>query len=134
MPNNLSKITNLQKRLDQTLELGGAKKINAQHKTGRLTARQRIDHLTDKGSFIERGQLATSDLPEAKTSTPADGKITGFAKIDNRRICITADDATVKAGAGGRVAGKKEYHLHDYARKKGIPCVHLGDGGGGAYS
>jgi len=130
MPTHQSKIEELQQRLAKTLELGGSKKIVTQHKANRLTARERIEKLTDKDSFIERGQLATSDLSEAKDSTPADGKITGFGKINNQRVCITAEDVTVKAGAGGRVGGKKEYHLHDYARKKGIPCIHLGDGGG----
>jgi acetyl-CoA carboxylase carboxyltransferase component len=120
----------LQKLSQKALEMGGQEKIEKQHSLGRLTARERIAKLLDSGTFEERGLLAHSDLPEAKDKTPADGKVCGLGMIDGRWVGITADDATVLAGAGGRIGYQKEFKTHYYAQKKGLPSIHLGDGGG----
>lgn len=133
MPKNtpqLDALQQLEAAKAKTLEMGGSEKVAKQHARNRLTARERIDKLLDKGSFYEMGQLAHSDLPEAAEQTPADGKVCGFGKIEGRQIGITSDDATVMAGSGGRIGYQKEFKTHDYARQRGIPSVHLGDGGG----
>ena len=123
-------LNELNKRLEQSLQMGGEQRITRQHKRGRMTVRERIDHLLDEGSFDEMGQLAHSDLPEAADKTPADGKVCGFGAIDRRTVFVSADDATVMAGAGGRVGVGKQFKGAKYAIEKGFPIIHLGDGGG----
>src|SRR5688500_12083433 len=120
----------LEKRLQQSKAMGGASRIARQHSRGRMTVRERIDYLLDNDSFDELGQLAHSDIPDAADKTPADGKVCGFGAIDKRTVFISADDATVMAGAGGRVGVGKRFQSAKYALKKGFPIVHLGDGGG----
>ncbi|MCU0447701.1 MAG: hypothetical protein MUE85_22600 [Microscillaceae bacterium] len=120
----------LAEKTQKALEMGGKEKVKKQHGLGRLTARERIQKLLDKNTFYEMGQLAHSDLPEAQTKTPADGKVCGFGEINGQKVGISADDATVMAGAGGRIGYQKEFKTHQYAHKKGFPSIHLGDGGG----
>ncbi len=127
---NQSGIQKLQEKINQALNMGGEKRIERQHSLGRLTARERIQKLLDPKTFYEVGQLANSDLPEAKDKTPADGKVCGYGEIDGRQVGITADDATVMAGAGGRIGYQKEFKVHIKAHQKGFPSIHLGDGGG----
>lgn len=92
--------------------------------------RERIAKLLDTKSFDEQGLLAHSDLPEAAKKSPADGKICGWGSIEKRPVFVSADDVTVMAGAGGRVAVSKQFKYSQYAYDKGIPCIHLGDAGG----
>ena len=120
----------LRDRKAAALDMGGEKRIARQHAKGRMTARERINFLLDDDTFDEIGQLAHSDLPEAADKTPSDGKICGYGEIDNRMIYVSADDATVMAGAGGRVGVGKQFKGAQYAAQKGYPIVHLGDGGG----
>ncbi len=124
------KIDVLKEKEAWALGMGGEDKILRQHRKNRLTARERIDALLDRGTFDENGMLAHSDLPGVQDVTPADGKICGFGMVDNREILVTADDVTVLAGAGGRVGVGKSHRLAGYAQRKGIPCVTLGDAGG----
>lgn len=123
-------LNDLAKREAQARQMGGEARIARQHARGRLTARERINQLLDPDTFDELGLLAVSDMPADRDATPADGKITGFGEIDRRTVFVSADDATVKAGAGGRVGVKKQYEGMNYALKKGYPIINLGDGGG----
>src|SRR5262245_3621758 len=111
----------LEKRLQQSTEMGGENRIARQHNRGRMTVRERINYLLDANSFDELGQLAHSDIPEAVDKTPADGKVCGFGEIDKRTVFVSADDATVMAGAGGRVGVSKQFTVMKYAVKKGFP-------------
>lgn len=111
-------------------EMGGADKLARQQAKGRLSARKRIEQLLDAGSFDEHGLLAVSDLPEMADKTPADGKLSGFGRIENRAVYVSADDVTVLAGAGGRTGTGKQFKGMKYAAQKGYPCIHLGDAGG----
>ena len=120
----------LAQRLEKSKEMGGAKRVTRQHEKGLLTARERIDYLLDEDTFDEMGQLAHSDLVEVADKTPADGKICGYGEIDQRTVYISADDATVMAGAGGRIGVGKQFQGAQYALQKGYPIIHLGDGGG----
>ena len=120
----------LRRRRAAALAMGGEGRIARQHAKGRLTARERIAELSDEGVFDERGLLARSDLPEARERSPADGKITGYGKVHGRDVMISADDVTVMAGSGGRVGVAKQLQWMDHARRRGLPCVHLGDAGG----
>ena len=127
---DLQGLAELARRQQKALNMGGEAKISKQHGLGRLTARERIAQLLDKNSFYEVGQLAVSALPEARDKTPADGKVCGFGTINQQQIGISADDATVMAGAGGKIGYTKEAKLHNDAQRKGLAVVHLGDGGG----
>lgn len=123
-------IHELRQRLQRSTKMGGEKRVQRQHDKGLLTARERIDLLLDENSFDEMGQLAHSDLAEVADKTPADGKICGYGEIDARTVYLSADDATVMAGAGGRVGVSKQFEGAQYAIRKGYPIIHLGDGGG----
>ncbi len=124
------KIAALKKRQDKALQMGGDDKVARQHHKGRMTARERINHLLDTNSFEETGMLAHSDLKAAQKKTPSDGKVCGYGELQQRDIFVAADDVTVLAGAGGRIGVSKVYEKMSYAQKKGLPCVYLGDAGG----
>ncbi|MCH9672923.1 MAG: hypothetical protein K0U93_15910 [Gammaproteobacteria bacterium] len=111
--------------------MGGPARIAQQHGKGRLTARERINHLLDCGTFRETGLLVRSDRPEDRDSTAADGKITGYGEIAGRAVYVAADDRTIKAGAYGHVAHRKQSEGMDYAVKKGFPVINLGEAAGG---
>ncbi|MBA3008739.1 MAG: carboxyl transferase [Proteobacteria bacterium] len=114
----------------RVLAMGGQIKIDRQHEKGRYAARERIDKLLDPDSFFEVGRFAHSDMPGMEGKTPADSKIAGYGKIDGRQVAITANDFTVMAATSSRVAGKKEHQIKNYAAKKGLPMVYLGEAGG----
>src|SRR5437868_10014048 len=79
---------------------GGPKAIEAQHKKGRLTARERIAKLIDPGtSFFELGVFAAHEMYEEWGGAPAAGTVTGLGHIRGRLVMVVANDATVKAGA-----------------------------------
>lgn len=114
----------------QVLAMGGKDKIQRQHAKGRYTARERIDRLLDPDSFFEVGRFAHSDVPGMEDKTPADSKITGYGKIADRQVAVSANDFTVMAATTSRVAGRKEGELKQYAAHKGIPIIYLGEAGG----
>ena len=110
--------------------MGGEQKIARQHEKGRYTARERIDKLLDPDSFFEVGRFAHSDMPGMEDKTPADSKIAGYGKIDDRLVAVTANDFTVMAATSSRTAGKKEYQIKTYGAAKGLPMIYLGEAGG----
>src|ERR1700719_382994 len=83
---------------DRLRQGGGPKKIEKQHRDGKLTARERISQLLDRSSmFLEIGLLVAHDRYEGQA--PGAGVVTGLGKIEGRPAVIVANDATVKAGA-----------------------------------
>ena len=78
----------LKARRNKALAMGGPEKLTKRKSQGVLNARERIDVLFDRGSFIEAGLLATSFRPEARDKTPADAKVTGFGTIDGRPASV----------------------------------------------
>lgn len=120
----------LQARREKAKQGGGLDKL-ARHKAGgKLTARERIDYLLDAGTFDEIGLLAHSDIPGEAENTACDSKITGFGKLDGRRVGVISADFTVKAATSSRVASKKQFTVHELCEKKGIPLVYMGEAGG----
>ncbi len=112
---------------------GGEKRIADQHAKGKLTARERIDLLLDQGSFQELGRLAThniSDFDMADKKYPGDGVVTGFGKVDGRRIAVYAQDFTVLGGSFSEVQSHKVCKIMELAQESGIPVVGLLDSGG----
>ncbi|MGC8604747.1 MAG: carboxyl transferase domain-containing protein, partial [Desulfomonilaceae bacterium] len=120
----------LERRKVRFMGMGGAKKVALKHARGTGTARDRIEKLLDPDSFFEIGLLNHSDVPGMEDKTPADGKVCGFGAINGRTVAVTADDATVLAGSGGRVGVEKERRLGRWAVEKGYPLINLGEGGG----
>ncbi len=112
---------------------GGQSRIDDQHKRGKLTARERIDALVDAGSFQELGRLAThnfSDFGMAEKRYPGDGVVTGFAKIDGRRVALYAQDFTVLGGSFSEVQSQKVCKIMELAMESGTPVIGLLDSGG----
>ncbi len=128
--NNLQNFDELNHRKEKALRMGGPHKIEAQHQKGFYTARERILRLVDSESFFEIGMLTHSDVPGMEAKTPADGKISGFGEIDGRKVGLSANDATVLAGSGGRIGHKKAFRVMQAAIKKGFPFINIGEAGG----
>src|SRR3954449_5389107 len=106
---------------------GGAERYHAANATkGKLFARERIALLVDEGSFVEDGLYANS-LAEG---LPADGVITGNARIDGRDVCVMANDSTVKAGSWGARTVEKIIRIIERAYATGVPMVYLVDSAG----
>jgi acetyl-CoA carboxylase carboxyltransferase component len=120
----------LNRRRQRALEMGGLEKVQRQHASGRLTARERIERLLDPDSFLEVGMLNHSDIPGMEEKTPADSKVAGFGKIDGRRVIVVANDFTVLAATSSRVAGRKEGELEQISSRRGLPLIYLGEAGG----
>ena len=117
-------------REQRTLAMGGEAKLAQRKAEGLLNARERIARLFDEGSFIESGMLAVSNRPEDKASTPADGKIAGFGRIEGREAGVLANDFTVKGASSAAINIKKLKHMKVTTKKRGIPMVFLGESTG----
>ena len=126
-------LATLRAKRQQALEGGGAKRIEAQHAKGKLTARERLSILLDEASFQELGALAThhnTDFGMDKHRHPGDGIITGFGKIQGRRVAVYAQDFTVLGGSFSEVQSNKISRILDLAIDAGIPVIGLNDSGG----
>src|SRR6202047_3121184 len=124
----LTEIKNEEARLQ---EGGGAKAAEAQHKKGRLTARERIARLIDpKTEFFELGIYAAYEMYQEWGGAPAAGTITGLARVAGRLVMIIANDATVKAGAFFPMTAKKVIRAQNIAIENRIPTIYLVDSAG----
>ena len=118
---------------ERSLRGGGAKRIEQQHARGRMTARERIATLLDDGSFQELGALATHNVVDfglADQRYPGDGVVTGFGKINGRRVAVFGHDFTVLGGSFSEVQSRKICRIQDLALESGIPLIGLNDSGG----
>ncbi|NTU75805.1 MAG: methylmalonyl-CoA carboxyltransferase, partial [Anaerolineaceae bacterium] len=118
---------------EKLLEGGGKDRIEVQHCKGKLTARERVLRLLDEGSFVEIDSLMTHRQTEfgmEKTKPLGDGFITGFGKINGKRVCIYAQDFTVFGGSFSEIAGQKVSKIMDMATQAGVPVIGMNDGGG----
>jgi acetyl-CoA carboxylase carboxyltransferase component len=114
---------------DKLRQGGGVRKIEKQHKEGKLTARERIARLIDPGSmFLEIGLLIAYDRYDGQA--PAAGVVTGLAKIESRPTVIVANDATVKAGAWWPETITKILRAQEIAMRNRVPIVYLVDSAG----
>ncbi|HKJ40159.1 MAG TPA: carboxyl transferase domain-containing protein, partial [Anaerolineales bacterium] len=112
---------------------GGPERIETQHKKGRLTARERIDLLMDKGSFREVDafvQHRTSDFDLDKQKFMGDSVVTGWGTIEGRLVYVFSQDFTVFGGSLGEVHAEKICKIMDMAMKNGAPMIGLNDSGG----
>jgi 3-methylcrotonyl-CoA carboxylase beta subunit len=110
---------------------GGEKKIDEQHKKGKLTARERIDYLLDKGSnFLEIGLFAGEGMYADQGGCPSGGVIAGIGYVQGRLVMIVANDATVKAGAWFPITAKKNLRAQEIALENRLPVIYLVDSAG----
>ncbi len=123
----------LERRRQETLLGGGQDRIDKQHKDGKLTARERIDLLVDKGTFVEIDRFVThhcTDFGMAEKKFYGDGVITGYGKIEGRLVYVFSQDFTVFVGALGMAFAQKICKIMDLAMKVGAPVIGLNDSGG----
>ena len=112
---------------------GGEKRIEQQHAKGRLTARERLDLLLDKGSFHEMDAFVThrtNDFGLEKQKIMSDSVVTGWGTIEGRLVYVFSQDFTVFGGSLGEVHAEKIIKLMDMAMKNGAPVIGLNDSGG----
>ncbi len=127
------KTNELAKRKQQTMAGGGPKRIEAQHKRGKLTARERIDVLFDPGTFEELDPFVVhscTDFEMENQKFPGDSVVTGFGKISGRDTFVFSQDFTVFGGSLSKVAAEKICKVMDTAAKVGAPVIGLLDSGG----
>jgi len=116
---------------EQIRQGGGDKAIEAQHKKGRLTARERIANLIDpKTELFELGLYAAHEMYGEWGGAPAAGTIIGLARVAGRLVMIVANDATVKAGAFFPMTAKKVIRAQNIAIENRIPTIYLVDSSG----
>ena len=127
------KLSILDKKIKEAQLGGGAKRIDDQHKKGKLTARERIHFLLDEGSFEEIGMLVThraTDFGLAKEKYPGDGVVTGYGTIDGRLVYVFSQDFTVFGGSLSETHAEKICRIMDLAMENGAPVIGLNDSGG----
>ena len=124
-------LSNMQKRLEKIYLGGGKKAIEKQKEKNKLTARERIDYLVDKGkSFIEIGAFAGYEMYDAQGGCPAGGTVAGIGYVSGRQCVIVANDQTVKAGAWFPITGKKNLRMQEMAMENHLPIIYLVDSAG----
>jgi len=126
-------LVKLREMREKALLGGGPERIGQQHAKGKLTARERLGLLLDHGSFQELGALATHNVVDFGLDDqqyPGDGVVTGFGRINGRRVAVFAQDFTVLGGSFGVVQSNKICRVQDLALESGIPLIGLNDSGG----
>lgn len=126
-------ILDLRKRKDEVLKGGGEKAIEKQVAMGKLTARERILYLLDKGSFHEYDMFvehAARDFDMDKMTLAGDGVIIGTGTIDGSPVCIFAQDFTVAGGSLGLMHARKITKIMDHSLKMRVPLIGINDSGG----
>src|SRR5690242_6060943 len=112
---------------------GGAERVAKQHASGKLTARERVEHLLDPGSFLELDKYVVhrcTDLDIGEQKHLGDGVITGHGTIGGRTVCVFSQDFTVFGGSLSGAHASKICKVMDLALKTGSPIIGLNDSGG----
>ncbi|HUB65648.1 MAG TPA: acyl-CoA carboxylase subunit beta [Methylocella sp.] len=120
-------------RRAQALKGGGPERTSAQHRRGKLTARERIALLTDDGSFEESGMFVEHRATEFgmdKRRVPGDGVVTGWGTVNGRAVFVFAKDFTVFGGSLSETHAQKITSLQEMALKNQAPLIGLFDSGG----
>ncbi len=127
------KIKALKEKEAKILEMGGEKLVSKQKEKGKLTARERMARLFDKGTFREIDMFVKhrcSNFNMAEVDIPSDGVITGHGLVDGRPVFAFAQDFTSRAGSLGEMHSAKICKVMDLALKAGVPFVGMNDSGG----
>ena len=112
---------------------GGQERIGKQHSKNKLTARERIDILLDKKSFVEMDMFVkhrSHDFGMEEKRYPSDGVVTGYVTIDKRKVFVFSQDFTVFGGSLSEAFAEKICKIMDMAMKVGAPVIGLNDSGG----
>ena len=117
----------IERRKQQSYEMGGSDRLVRQHERGRLNARERLAELFDPGSFFEIGNLVGSTEDPA---VPGDALVAGSGRIDGRPALAAAEDVTVLGGSIGSGASDKRYRLCQLAAQERVPLVMMLEGAG----
>lgn len=128
------KLSELYEHREQARQGGGKDKREYERGKGKLSARERIDFLLDPGSFEEIytfGKTLCTDFGMGDKRYFGDGLVTGFGRIDGRKVCVLAHDVTVLGGSGTCTHLRKWCEAIDLASKIGVPVIQLNDSGGG---
>lgn len=126
-------IKDLEERRGKAAMGGGQLKIEKQHEQGKLTARERIEILLDKGTFVEVDGFVESrinDFDLDKRRVPGDGVVTGYGEIDGRLVFVSSEDFTVIGGTLGEYHSFKIARLQDMAMEMKAPFICINDSGG----
>ena len=132
-PSVAERIEELRRRREEALAGGGPEAVQKQHARGKLTARERIDLLLDRGSFVETDQLTRHRVHEfgMEQHRPyGDGVVTGWGTIDGRKVFVFSQDFTVFGGSLGEVMSEKMCKIMDLAVATGAPVIGINDSGG----
>ena len=127
------KIKELKERETKLLEMGGPKLVAKHKEKGRLTARERLNHLFDNGTFRELDMFVTHrcvNFGMQQVDIPSDGVVTGHGLVDGRPVFAFAQDFTSRAGSLGEMHAQKICKAMDLALKAGVPFIGLNDSGG----
>lgn len=122
-------------RYEIAKRMGGEENIERQHRSGRLTARERIDLLLDAGSFNEIGALAGNAVYDNQgnlTDAAPSNLIGGKGKISGHSVVVSADDFTIRGGSSGSASSAKMVFMENYALEHRFPLIRLVDAGGGS--
>ncbi|MBT4943288.1 MAG: hypothetical protein HON31_04675, partial [Chloroflexi bacterium] len=128
-----SKLDDLNARRKKAHLGGGEKRIESQHKRGKLTARERLVSFFDDGSFSELDTFVThrsTDLGLEKQRLEGDAVVTGHGTVDGRQVFAYAQDFTVLGGSLSLVAAQKISKVMDHAMRMGAPIIGINDSGG----
>ena len=120
------KFQELNRRLEQADQAGGPKKIAKHHEAGKMTARERVLHLLDEGSFEEIDKFVVhrcTDFGMEKTHIPGEGVVTGFGRINGRGVYVFAQDFTVFGGSLSFTHAQKICKVMDLAYRNGYPLI-----------
>jgi acetyl-CoA carboxylase carboxyltransferase component len=125
------KISALQRELDKIYLGGGQKRIDKLHSQGKMTARERIEMLLDKGTErIEVGAFAGYGMYAEHGGCPAGGVVIMIGYVSGKQCIVVANDATVKAGAWFPITGKKNLRAQEIAMENNLPIIYLVDSAG----
>lgn len=124
-------VSGMNRRLEKIYEGGGPKRLEKLHKEGKMSARERIDYLLDKGKpRIEVGAFAGYDMYAEHGGCPAGGVVVVIGYVRGRQVIVVANDATVKAGAWFPITGKKNLRAQEIAMENRLPIIYLVDSAG----
>ena len=124
-------VSDLNRKLHEIQQGGGAKKIEKHHSKGKLTARERIEQLLDPNKpKQEIGAFAGYNMYQEHKGCPSGGVVVMIGYITNRQVIVVANDATVKAGAWFPITGKKNLRAQEIAIENKIPIIYLVDSAG----
>lgn len=130
---SINKIEDLRKRKAKIIEAGGKKRVEKQHESGKLTARERMLLLFDENTFVELDAFMKhrcTNFGMEQVDAPAEGVVTGYGYVDGRLVYAYAQDFTVVGGSLGEMHAAKICKVMDNALKVGAPVVGLNDSGG----